>query len=116
MAERTEARVDTDVVQVAVTVDDAGVAERIGAALVADGLVACAQVGGPIRSTYRWQGGIETAEEHQLVLKTTSASAAAVVAAVRAAHPYETPEVLVTPVIGGDPDYLSWVVDACAGS
>jgi periplasmic divalent cation tolerance protein len=116
MSERTTSRPGAGVVQVTVAVDDAGVAERIGRGLVGDGLVACAQVGGPIRSMYRWQGAVETAEEYLLVLKTTAAAAPAVVAAVRRTHPYETPEVLVTPVVGGDPDYLAWVLDACSTS
>jgi periplasmic divalent cation tolerance protein len=34
-----------------------------------------------------------------------------VVGAIRSAHPYETPEIVVTPVTGGDPDYLAWVAD-----
>ena len=45
-------------------------AERIARELVEARLAACAQVVGPIASTYRWQGKIETAEEWQCWVKT----------------------------------------------
>jgi len=79
--------------------------------VVAAGWAACGQIGGPIRSTYRWQGKVERSEEWRTVLTTTSARSVQVVARIRARHSYDTPEIMVTPVVGGDPDYLGWVVE-----
>ncbi|MGH3847943.1 MAG: divalent cation tolerance protein CutA, partial [Pseudonocardiaceae bacterium] len=31
------------------------------------------------------------------------------VAHLRSAHPYDVPEIVATPVIGGNPDYLRWI-------
>jgi periplasmic divalent cation tolerance protein len=105
----------TEVVRVTFTVDDRAVAERLVEELVAGGSVACGQVSGPIASTYRWRGAVERAEEWRADLTTTRRRAPSVVASIRSGHPYETPEVLVTPVLGGDPDYLAWIVDEASG-
>jgi periplasmic divalent cation tolerance protein len=77
--------------------------------LVSERLAACVQVGGPVASTYRWQGRMEQAEEWVCTAKTTRAAAAALVARLRALHSYEQPEILVLPVLDADPDYAAWV-------
>lgn len=104
------------VVQVTFTAGDRSTAERIVDELVADGWVACGQVDGPVRSTYRWQGRVEIAEEWRATLKTSAAAAPAVVSRVRAAHDYDTPEVLVTAVEHGDADYVAWVLAESSGA
>jgi len=45
-------------------------AQRIADAAVESGLVACANIHGPIRSVYRWQGKVERAEEWVIEFKT----------------------------------------------
>lgn len=59
--------------------------------------------------TYRWQGAIEEAEEHQWVIKTTRGVLERLRDAVHAAHPYETPEWLVLDVREGSAAYVAWV-------
>jgi periplasmic divalent cation tolerance protein len=103
--------VSTGVVQVSFTHPGRDDLDGLVRDLVTSGLVACGQVDGPVSSVYRWRGAVEEAEEWRAVLKTTQDAAPRVVGAIRSAHPYETPEVVVTPVTGGDPDYLAWVVD-----
>jgi periplasmic divalent cation tolerance protein len=76
--------------------------------LVADRLAACGQVDGPVRSTYRWNGVVESAEEWRCTLKTTPALVEPCVQAVVAAHPYDTPEVLVARV-HATKRYAAWV-------
>jgi periplasmic divalent cation tolerance protein len=97
-------------VVVTVTTPDEDVAGSICRRLVGDRLAACAQVGGPITSTYRWQGAVETDPEWTVTVKTVADRLDAVVAAVRELHPYELPEVVAVPVAGGHPGYLDWVV------
>ena len=72
-------------------------------------LAACAQVAGPIRSTYRWQGRVETAEEWHCHLKTSADRAPDLIARIRGLHPYDVPEIIAVPIVGGDPEYLRWV-------
>jgi periplasmic divalent cation tolerance protein len=95
---------------VTTTVDDRAAADAIASSAVSGRLAACAQVGGPIASTYWWQGAVETAQEYVVQFKTAADRADALVAHVREAHPYEVPEVVVTPVTGGNPGYLAWVL------
>lgn len=102
-------------VEVRSTFPDRDGAERAAGALVGGGLVACAQVSGPISSTYRWQGSVEHAEEWLLSARTVPDRIEGVVAAIRTAHPYDVPEVVATPVVGGDPAYLAWVVEESSG-
>lgn len=77
--------------------------------LIEAGVAACVSVLPPMRSTYRWQGAIETAEERQLIVKTTRGRLTEVQAELSARHPYEVPELLVVQVIGGGEAYLRWV-------
>lgn len=78
-------------------------------ALVSSGTAACVSVMAPMESTYRWEGKVEVAGERQLLIKTTADRVAAVQQALAAAHPYDLPEFLVVPVMGGSADYLTWV-------
>jgi periplasmic divalent cation tolerance protein len=84
--------------------------ERIAAHLVDRRLAACVQVLGPVRSTFRWQGRVDEAEEWLLLVKTTAARYGAVAAAIAELHPYDEPELIALPAVDGSPGYLGWVV------
>ena len=90
-------------------------ADRIATVLVEGRLAACVQVVGPVESRYWWEGRLETATEWLCLAKTTDDRVADVVAAVRAAHSYDTPEVITLAVTGGDPGYLRWVAEVAGG-
>ncbi|WP_425395668.1 divalent-cation tolerance protein CutA [Aeoliella sp.] len=96
-------------VLITTTTGDHSVAERIAADLVDRRLVACAQIGGPIRSVYRWQGKVEFTEEIVLQLKTTAEQVAAVKQSIADLHPYDVPEIIVTPIVDGSAEYLKWI-------
>jgi periplasmic divalent cation tolerance protein len=83
-------------------------ADAIIEAVLAERLVACVNVTA-VRSTYRWQGAIERADELLAICKTTPAAAPALQRRLSELHPYEIPEVLVVPTSGGLPAYLAWV-------
>lgn len=91
------------------TLPDDATATRIARDLVARGLAACVSIGAPVRSIYRWQGELEDAQEVPLTFKTSAAACDALVAALRAAHPYELPEIIAVPVERGLDEYLTWV-------
>jgi periplasmic divalent cation tolerance protein len=95
--------------QVLTTVGSAEEGERISAALVERRLAACVQVLGPIASRYRWQGGVETAEEWMCVAKTEAGRYEALEAAIRELHSYEEPEIVATPIVAGSAGYLAWL-------
>lgn len=91
-------------------VPDAASAQTLATMLVSERLAACVNVLAPCRSVYRWQRKIESAQEVPLLIKTTTARYAELEAAIRAAHPYELPEIIAVPIAHGLPEYLSWVV------
>ena len=99
-------------VVVLVTAGSPEEAVRIGRTVVEERLAACANVVGPIRSIYRWQGEVEDAAEHLLLLKARAADVAAVDGRVHALHGYDVPEVLALPVRTGSAAYLAWLADA----
>jgi periplasmic divalent cation tolerance protein len=96
---------------VTTVVDSRAVADLLATAAVAGRLAACAQVGGQVDSTYWWQEAVQTAREWSVQFKTAADRVDALVDHVRAAHPYQTPEILVSRVTSGNPDYSGWVVE-----
>lgn len=100
-----------DYVQVLTTVGSEQEAELLASSLVEAKLAACVQIGGPVRSRYRWQGAIEAASEWQCVVKTTTAAYPQVEAAIRSLHSYEQPEIIATPIVAGAAGYLTWIDD-----
>ncbi len=99
----------TDCLQIVATVERREDAERIARALVEERLAACAQISGPIESTYHWRGKIETAQEWRCTVKTRRDLYEAVERAIRSLHPYEVPEIVAIPIEAGLPDYLAWI-------
>ena len=91
---------------------DQSLAENLAATLVAERLAACAQVLGPVSSTYRWKGKSEQAEEWYCHLKTTVERLPELQKRIRELHPYEVPEVIAVPICHGDEQYLAWVREA----
>lgn len=89
-----------------------GDASRVAEVVVQERLAACAQVTGPVRSTFRWQGAVDHATEWYLHCKTSSARAPAVIDRIRATHPYDVPEIIATPILAGHPPYLQWIEDS----
>jgi periplasmic divalent cation tolerance protein len=104
----------TACVQVSTTLPDRPAADRVAAATVTERLAACAHVDGPLQSTYRWQGEVETATEWSCRLKTTAERLPALVARIRQLHPYEVPEIVAVAIADGDPAYLRWIQDSVA--
>ena len=88
---------------------DRAAAERLAEALVEQRLAACVNILAPCRSVYRWKGAVQRDEEHPVLIKTTEERYSALEAAIRAAHPYELPEIVAVPVERGLPAYLEWV-------
>ncbi len=102
---------ESQVCQVVTTVDSAEAADVLARGAVEARLAACAQVSGPVTSTYWWQGHVESGQEWQLVLKTGRTRYPELVTFLRERHAYEVPEILCLPVVDGEPAYLRWVVE-----
>ena len=94
---------------VTTTLADETAARRLAAQLVERRLAACVQISGPITSVYRWQGEIETGQEWLVVAKTSEALWEPIREAIDELHPYETPELIATPVSHAAPAYAAWL-------
>jgi periplasmic divalent cation tolerance protein len=88
---------------------DRAAAERIADMLIGGRLAACVNILAPCRSVYRWKGEVQHDEEHPMLIKTSAERYAALEEALRAAHPYELPEIVAVPIERGLPAYLAWV-------
>ncbi|MBO1413915.1 divalent-cation tolerance protein CutA [Streptomyces sp. FH025] len=88
-------------------------ARSLASAVVRERLAACAQVY-PVRSVYWWDGEVQDAEEWRIDLKTRAELADRLAEFVAGRHSYETPEVIVVPVVSGSRDYLAWVAEETA--
>jgi periplasmic divalent cation tolerance protein len=95
--------------QVMTTVDSEQEAEQLAAGVVEARLAACAQVIGPITSTYRWRGKVERASEWLCLIKTGAAGYDALEAHLLERHSYDTPEITATPIERGGAAYLAWI-------
>lgn len=84
-------------------------AAAITGPLLAEGLCACVNELGPVRSRYLWQGKVEEAVEVLLLIKTRSDLVPALRKRIVELHPYQVPEVLEFAASGGLQAWLDWV-------
>lgn len=87
------------------TSDDA---KKLANQLLEAKLGACCSIE-KIESLYRWKGKIETAEEYQLTVKTKETLVKDLESFILKNHPYETPQIIIVPILGGSRDYLNWL-------
>lgn len=99
------------IVMVWTTVGSHPDAEKLATDLVGNRLAACVQIDGPVTSIYRWKASIETESEVRLLIKTTQDSVGNLQRWFIENHPYEEPQLVVTPVKTASPTYTQWVID-----
>jgi periplasmic divalent cation tolerance protein len=92
-----------------VTARDKQEAEKISQSLLAEHLIACANIISPVTSFFHWVGKVESAEECLVVMKSRADLFRQVADRVKALHSYEVPEVLAVPIVDGSKGYLDWM-------
>lgn len=80
-----------------------------GRHLVEARLAGCINILPAMTSVYVWEGVTEVAAEVVVLAKVPPEHIAACMAAIRGLHPYDTPALLVLPVLAGSTDYLAWL-------
>lgn len=97
-----------------VTAPDETAAAKLADGLIEARLAACVNIIPGMRSVYRWEGRVESANELVLIVKTTRAEAQAACDLVRRLHPYETPAIVAFEAAkaGSNPAFLSWIDEA----
>jgi periplasmic divalent cation tolerance protein len=102
-------RIDMAVVVLFSTFPNADVAASVARTLVDEKLCACVNLVLGVRSIYRWRDAICDEPEVLAIVKTTDERVAALQVRLVELHPYEVPETIVVPTIGGHAPYLAWV-------
>lgn len=87
-------------------------ASKISSSLVSERLAACVSTVPGIQSTYQWKGEIVTDSEVLLLIKTRKSLLPKLQEKIQEIHPYETPELIAVPLVGGLPAYLQWINDS----
>ena len=78
--------------------------------LVESKLAACVNILPAVHSIYSWKGSIQSDEEVLLLAKSRAELFAdRLLPAIKAAHPYQVPEIIALPVLMGLPAYLDWI-------
>jgi periplasmic divalent cation tolerance protein len=95
--------------QVQTTTDSRAEAVELARAAVESRLAACAQVSGPLASTYWWEDSVERAEEWLLTLKLPSSGYPALAEFLTRRHSYDEPEIVALPIVAGSEAYLAWI-------
>ena len=98
-----------DILLVLTNLPDIPSAEKLAQQLIEARVAACVNQLAPCTSTYRWKDNIETTNEVPLLIKTTRAAYPRLEKLIRAAHPYELPEIIAVSVTAGLPAYLDWI-------
>ena len=107
---------EQEIVVVMTNVPDLLLAKRIAHLLIEEQLAACVNIGRPMLSIYGWKGEVEGAEEIPMIIKTTCDKQHAMIERLVALHPYDIPEALVMPTLGGYGPYLDWVRSLTSGT
>jgi periplasmic divalent cation tolerance protein len=97
-----------DYVQVVTTTDSEAAAAELARGIVDARVGACVQVV-PVRSFYRWDNAVQDDPEWQLQIKTPARRLDSLVAHINTHHSYDVPEIIATPIVGGNDTYLSWL-------
>jgi len=83
-------------------------AQKMSQMLIDRKLAACTQEF-EVNSRFRWNDTIQTETEVVLLVKTAVDRVEATIEAIKEAHSYDLPEIIVLPVTGGLPGYMAWV-------
>jgi periplasmic divalent cation tolerance protein len=108
-ADRDAASTGARFLQVQTTTDSRAEAIELAQAAVEARLAACAQVAGPIASTFWWDDSLERSEEWLVMLKLPADRFEALADFIADRHSYDEPEIIATPIVAGAASYLDWL-------
>lgn len=90
-------------------------AKKLATKLVAAKYAACVSIIPGIESIYRWEGKLEQATEHLLIIKTTQDIYNKAEKLIKKYHPYSCPEIIAIPIEQGSKEYLTWLGEELEG-
>ena len=96
-----------------VTAPNKKLALKIGKACIENKLVACVNIIDKVSSIYEWQGKICKENECILIMKSINKNSSKVIKKVKDLHSASCPCILSLPVLGGNTDFLKWILREC---
>lgn len=90
-------------------------ADLISNSLLEKKFIACSNIINDMKSTFWWNGNIQKENEVMIIAKSTKALLDNIIAEVKSLHSYDVPEILAIPILGGNPDYLDWIIEETKG-
>ena len=108
--EEDEENMDPDYVVVFCTAPPAE-SGKIARLLVEERLAACVSLSA-VRSCFRWEDKISEETEDLLIIKSEGKKLEELAARIEDVHPYDVPEIIAIPIIGGDDRYLDWISES----
>jgi periplasmic divalent cation tolerance protein len=88
---------------------NAGEAHDACRTLLDEKLIACANRLPPAVSYFRFNGEIDTTEEHPVIFKTSAERVDALIARIAALHRYKVPAILAWPAAAAHAPFAAWV-------
>lgn len=96
---------------VLVTAPDVDAGEQIARRLLERKLAACVNIFPGLISLYRWEGEIQRDPEVLLLIKSRRGLLRdQLIPAIKEIHPYQLPEIIALPIVGGERNYLDWIL------
>ncbi len=85
-------------------------AQKIATHLLNQRLVACAQVSGPVTSSYWWNGSITSEPEYLVVMKSVRSLFSRITEQLSVIHPYDVPEIVAIDMVQINDGYRDWLL------
>jgi periplasmic divalent cation tolerance protein len=104
----------TDKIVVLVTGKNARECARIAKHLIAQKLIACANLVPQVRSIYSWKGKVADEKECLMLLKSSRELFPALQREIERLHSYSVPEIIALPIVEGSENYLEWIAESVA--
>lgn len=84
-------------------------AKKIAKIVITERLAACANIVKGMDSLYLWKDVLEESKEVVCLFKTTREKSELLMQRIKEIHSYETPCIVLWPIVSGNPDYFDWV-------
>lgn len=81
----------------------------IAKALLDCGLIACANLLAPHTSFHRWDGKLQTSQEHILLLKSIEGVEQKIYHKIKTLHSYDCPAIFTLPITAMDDAFEKWL-------
>ncbi|MBE0585190.1 MAG: divalent-cation tolerance protein CutA, partial [Desulfofustis sp.] len=85
-------------------------AQEIATRLLNQRLVACAQVSGPVISSYWWQEHIASEPEYLVKMKSVRSLFPKISQQLAQIHPYQVPEIIAVDIVHISDAYRDWLI------